>query len=223
MALPGRLRPGRRTRLSDALWWLGELAESVACKERAFALFRDREDPSHAAYAALLLCLDYRKQYGNTDASGGWLAQAARLVEDHGLDELRGWLLFATSFDCEDPVRAEQPARDAHELGRQMGDWDLELHHRLRLCHRRLLHGSRAVRRSPGERLPVPRLGHSPQGRVPRPFPDGRVETLRSGGAYRRPGHRLEVVEDSEYREFSPTRELRETYGVVARNMEDQG
>jgi hypothetical protein len=38
-----------------------------------------------------------------------------------------GWLLFTTSFDCEDPVRAEQLARDAHAIGLEAGDRDLEL------------------------------------------------------------------------------------------------
>ncbi len=113
--------------LSDALWWLGELDKSVACRERAFTLFRERGDPFQAAYAAILLCLDQSKQYGNTAASGGWLAQAARLVKDNELDDLRGWLSFATSFDCEDPVRAEQLARDAHAVGLEARDRDLEL------------------------------------------------------------------------------------------------
>jgi DNA-binding NarL/FixJ family response regulator len=113
--------------LSDALWWLGDLDESVACKERAFALFRDRGDASQAALAAILLCLDYRKQYGNAVASAGWLAQADRLVEHHDLTELRGWLLFAKSFECEQPVTAEELARQAHVLALRMGDRDLEL------------------------------------------------------------------------------------------------
>jgi hypothetical protein len=71
------------------LWWLGDLAESVACRERAFALSRDRGDPSQAAFAAILLCMDQEKQYGNGVAALGWLAQATRLVDDNGLEDLR--------------------------------------------------------------------------------------------------------------------------------------
>jgi hypothetical protein len=56
------------------------------------------------------------------------------------------------------------------------------------------------------------------------PYTDGRVETIRAGEVYYLPaGHRFEVVEDAEGIEFSPTRELRETYGVVSRNMQTQG
>ena len=113
--------------LSEAQWWLGRLAESMAGRELAFALFRERGDAFQAAYAALLLSFDYGKQYGNPIAASGWLAHAARLVEDSGLDDLRGWIVLATSLDSEDPVVAESLARDAHARGRQDGDRDLEL------------------------------------------------------------------------------------------------
>ena len=113
--------------LAEARWWLGQLVESVAYRERAFKRFSERGDAFQAAYAALILCFDYGKQFGNAVASGGWLAQASRLVDEHGLEELSGWLTFATSFACEDPIRAEALARDAHARGIKDGDRDLEL------------------------------------------------------------------------------------------------
>ena len=113
--------------LAEAHWWLGRLVESVAYRERAFKHFSESGDAFGAAYAALALCFDYGKQFGNAVAAGGWLAQASRLVDDHGLDELGGWIVFATSFACEDPVQAEALARDAHARGIRDGDRDLEL------------------------------------------------------------------------------------------------
>ena len=113
--------------LAEAHWWLGQLGESVAYRERAFKCFSERGDAFQAASAALALCFDYGKQFGNAVAAGGWLAQASRLVDDHGLGELSGWITFATSFACEDPVRAEALARDAHARGIEDGDRDLEL------------------------------------------------------------------------------------------------
>jgi DNA-binding CsgD family transcriptional regulator len=113
--------------LGDAYWWLGDMTRSVACKERAFELFRERGDHAQAALAALMLCFDHRTQYGNAVASGGWFGQASRLVEDHDIGELRGWMLFGASFDCDDPVRAEGLAREAHAFGVRSGDRDLEL------------------------------------------------------------------------------------------------
>jgi hypothetical protein len=52
------------------------------------------------------------------------------------------------------------------------------------------------------------------------PLSDGTVATIRAGEAYYLPpGHCFEVVQDSEYIEFSPTQDLRETFAVVAANQ----
>lgn len=52
------------------------------------------------------------------------------------------------------------------------------------------------------------------------PMTDGATHTVHAGEAYYLPpGHRFEVIRDSEYIEFSPTKELRETYAVVTRNQ----
>ena len=113
--------------LSEALWWLGELGESVAWRERAFTQLRDEGDVVQAALAALYTSLDYRKQFGDAAAASGWLAQTTRLVDEHGLEPLRGWLLFAMSFNADDPTVAEHLARDAQRAGSAAGDRDLEL------------------------------------------------------------------------------------------------
>jgi tetratricopeptide (TPR) repeat protein len=67
--------------LSEALWWLGELAESVAVRERAFVQLRDEGDLVQAALAALYTSLDYRKQFGDAVAASGWLARSSRLID----------------------------------------------------------------------------------------------------------------------------------------------
>lgn len=113
--------------LGEALWWLGDLDGSIEQRERAYAAFRRRPDPTQAVLAALFLCLDYRSHVGNTAASAGWLARATRLVEEFELDHLRGWLLFARAADSSDPVAGEGFAREALEVARETGDPDLEL------------------------------------------------------------------------------------------------
>jgi len=113
--------------LSEALWWLGDLGESVALRERAFGQLRDEGDVVQAALAALYTSLDYRKQFGDAAAAGGWLAQATRLVDEHDLEALRGWLLFASSFNSDDAVVAEELARRAQQSASDAGDRDLEL------------------------------------------------------------------------------------------------
>jgi hypothetical protein len=72
----------------------------------------------------------------------------------------------------------------------------------------------------PGSACPCPRWGVLLKGEFRVPFVDGRVDTVRAGEAYYLPpGHRFEVVEDCEYIEFSPTKELAETFAVVSQNL----
>ena len=113
--------------VGDALWWLGATRESVGYRERAYADFRRRRDSVQAASIALGLCVHYRANMGNPAASAGWLARATRLVEEHGLDELRGWVLLLEAGEAEDPVEGERLARETRELAVRSGDLDLDL------------------------------------------------------------------------------------------------
>jgi hypothetical protein len=79
-----------------------------------------------AAGAALSL-VGYNKGYlGNTAAARGWLARAARIIENE-VPELRGELLGGTAYVTDDPVESEALARQAAETGRANGNSDLEL------------------------------------------------------------------------------------------------
>jgi DNA-binding CsgD family transcriptional regulator len=112
--------------LANALFWLGDLAGTVAYCEKAYAGFRRRGDPMFAAGAALSL-VGYNKGYlGNTAAARGWLSRAARIIENE-VPELRGELLGATAYITDDPVESEALARQAAEIGRVNGNSDLEL------------------------------------------------------------------------------------------------
>jgi DNA-binding CsgD family transcriptional regulator len=112
--------------LANALFWLGDLAGTIASCEKAYAGFRRRGDAMLAAGAALSL-VGYNKGYlGNTAAARGWLSRAARIIGDE-VPELRGELLGATAYVTDDPVRSEALARQAAEIGRANGNVDLEL------------------------------------------------------------------------------------------------
>ena len=112
--------------LANALFWLGDIAGTIANCEKAYAGFRRRGDPMFAAGAALSL-VGYNKGYlGNTAAARGWLSRAARIIENEA-PELRGELLGATAYVTEDPVESEALARQAAEIGRANGHSDLEL------------------------------------------------------------------------------------------------
>jgi DNA-binding CsgD family transcriptional regulator len=112
--------------LAQALFWLGDLAGTIASCEKAYAAFRRRGDLMFAAGAALSL-VGYNKGYlGNTAAARGWLSRAARIIENE-VPELRGELLGASAYVTDDPVRSEALARQAVEIGRANGNSDLEL------------------------------------------------------------------------------------------------
>ena len=112
--------------LANALFWLGDIAGTIANCEKAYAAFRRRPDPMFAAGAALSL-VGYNKGYlGNTAAARGWLSRAARIIESD-VPELRGELLGATAYVTDDPVQSEALARQAAEIGRANGNSDLEL------------------------------------------------------------------------------------------------
>lgn len=59
--------------LAEALWWLGEIRESLDCWERAYSGFRQRPDPAQAAFAAIQLGILYNANLGNhAPPPGGW-------------------------------------------------------------------------------------------------------------------------------------------------------
>jgi DNA-binding CsgD family transcriptional regulator len=112
--------------LAQVLFWLGDMAGTIANCEKAYAGFRRRGDPMMAAGAALSL-VGYNKGYlGNTAAARGWLSRAARII-DSDVPELRGELLGATAYVTDDPVESEALARQAVEVGRSSGNSALEL------------------------------------------------------------------------------------------------
>lgn len=118
--------PAALAGLAEALWWLGDLAGSMAQRERAYVLLRD-VDLAMAAFTALGLCADHWKHVGDEAVTLGWLARATRLIEESALDEVRGWLLLVRSFVGGDPVAGESLARAALDHAHSSGDRDLEL------------------------------------------------------------------------------------------------
>jgi DNA-binding CsgD family transcriptional regulator/tetratricopeptide (TPR) repeat protein len=115
--------------LALALWWLRDPVSSVRLQERAFGMFRREGDDENAFFTAMYLCLGYDMTFGNLSASRGWLAKASRVLEDCGLDALRGWVLFceAVTLHQNDPAVAEGKARAALEMARETNDADLDV------------------------------------------------------------------------------------------------
>jgi DNA-binding CsgD family transcriptional regulator/tetratricopeptide (TPR) repeat protein len=110
-------------------WWLGDPVSSISLQERAFGMFRRDGDYENAFFAAMYLCLGYDMTFGNSSASRGWLAKAARVVEDSGLDVLQGWVLLceAVTLHDADLLAAERKARAALDSARETNDVDLDV------------------------------------------------------------------------------------------------
>ncbi len=113
--------------LGDALLWLGDPRGSVAAHERAYTLFRRRPEPLLAGLCAIALYYSHRVSLGNVAASKGWLGRLARLVDDHGLEPLAGWVALVRANDSADRDAAEAHARTALAAARAAADVDLEL------------------------------------------------------------------------------------------------
>ena len=113
--------------LGEALWWLGDIRDALDHRERAYAAFRHQQDPVAAAQVALRLAIDHWANLGNVAASAGWLARARRLVADHDLTPLWGWVLLLEAYGAADPIAGEELARRALEKAAEIGDLDLEL------------------------------------------------------------------------------------------------
>ncbi len=113
--------------LGEASWWLGDMEATLSNFERAYAAFRRRQDPARAVEMALRNALNAFNYLANDTATAGWLARAERLIEAHGLGDLRGELLVMRSSCSEDSTAAERYALEALELARATEDPDLEL------------------------------------------------------------------------------------------------
>ena len=113
--------------LAVALWWLGETREPVRLLEEAYAAFRRRSDAAQAANTALELCFLYHENLGNHAAAAGWVARAARLVDEFDLEPLQGRVSLIKACCCSDPERREALARQALRVAVEVEDHDLEL------------------------------------------------------------------------------------------------
>jgi DNA-binding NarL/FixJ family response regulator len=129
-ALARREEPDRRFRLGIAVFWMGETTAALRHWERAYVGFRRIGEFEQAVMAAVYLSLAYRMSLGNDAASRGWIQRAARLVADHRLEPMEGWVLVCRAhraIDIGQPKAAEAWSRHAIDLARAAADLDLEL------------------------------------------------------------------------------------------------
>lgn len=67
--------------LGAAAWWLGDGATVFDARERAYRLYRDRQNDRGAARVATGLAIDHCTFRGEVVVAGGWVQRAERLLQ----------------------------------------------------------------------------------------------------------------------------------------------
>lgn len=117
--------------LGLAAWWL-DLADLVFdVRERAYRLYRERDDDLGAARMAVWLAWDTSAFRGEQAIANGWLQRAHRLLEDRPDAIEHAWLALRSGvfalLDDENPEEAEKLASDAVRIGQALGAVDHEM------------------------------------------------------------------------------------------------
>lgn len=114
-----------------AVWWLGDEQETFFSRERAYNLYRKRNDYQGAARVAMWIASDYSDFRGETVIANGWRQRAHRLLKGKKTVLEHGWLALhfgAVAIELEqEPVAAIKHARQGVKIGRKLGVTDLEV------------------------------------------------------------------------------------------------
>ena len=113
---------------AEAAWWTSRLDDCIATRERLYRRHEDAGDRARAGATAVLLYGNHAFK-GQHAVAGAWLARGRRLLADvpecadHGVL----WIAEAeAAHGGEEVTRASDFAERALDLGRRLGDADLE-------------------------------------------------------------------------------------------------
>jgi DNA-binding NarL/FixJ family response regulator len=112
--------------LGQARYWQGAYDEALPLRERAYALYRTRDDRRSAAEVAIALAQLHGLIYGNPAAVNGWVGHARRMLEDCDDCAAHGLLELFVGAIAADPIDRERRARAAVHIGRRFGAFGLE-------------------------------------------------------------------------------------------------
>ncbi|MBZ5557863.1 MAG: LuxR C-terminal-related transcriptional regulator [Acidobacteriia bacterium] len=130
-ALGARESPEALEGLALAGWWLDRADLVFDSRERAYLLYRDRDDRAGAARIAVWLAWDTWAFRGEHAVASGWLQRARTLLEGLGDTPELAWLELREGalslFDDGDPDRAHRHAAEGIRIGRALKIIDLEM------------------------------------------------------------------------------------------------
>jgi DNA-binding CsgD family transcriptional regulator len=117
--------------LSLAAWWLDEAETMFETRERAYRLYHRDGDRLSAGRLATLFGIDYFSFRGEAAIGNGWFRRAHRLLEGLPPAPEHGWLWIWEGqirlLEENDPVTARRLGHQGAELGRALGDPDIEM------------------------------------------------------------------------------------------------
>ena len=131
MSLQTEESPEALEGLGLAAWWL-DLADVVFdVRERAYRIYRERDDSLGAARMAVWLAWDTAAFRGEQAIANGWLQRAHRLLEGRPDATEHAWLALRSGvfalLDDGDPEEAERLASEAVRIGQALGAVDYEM------------------------------------------------------------------------------------------------
>ena len=117
--------------LSLAAWWLDDAETIFDTRERAYRLYRRDGDRLSAGRLATLFGIDSFSFRGEAAIGNGWFRRAHRLLDGLPPAPEHGWLWIWEGqirlLEENDPVTARRLGREGAELGRALGDPDIEM------------------------------------------------------------------------------------------------
>ncbi|HEX2281377.1 MAG TPA: hypothetical protein VHG52_06400, partial [Thermomicrobiales bacterium] len=117
--------------LGLAAWWLHDGPAVFEIRERAYRLYRERDDQQGAARIAICLALDYYLFRGEHAVVNGWFQVAHRLLDgldactEHAIIDI--WQGYVVLMSENDVVTARELGRRAAETARALGVIDYEM------------------------------------------------------------------------------------------------
>jgi DNA-binding NarL/FixJ family response regulator len=112
--------------LGLAVWFLGDVREGIALRERAFAAYLREDRCSDAARMAVWVSHQHMGG-GRASAARGWLSRAERSLESVEVCAGHGWVAVERARHAANVADQLAHARLAMEIGRDTGADDLEV------------------------------------------------------------------------------------------------
>jgi LuxR family transcriptional regulator, maltose regulon positive regulatory protein len=117
--------------LGLAAWWLDDADTVFDARERAYRLYRERDDSQGAARMAVWLAWDTAAFRGEEAIARGWLQRAHRMLTGRPDSVEHAWLALRSGafalLDDSDPDTAERYASDAIRIGQSLAAVDYEM------------------------------------------------------------------------------------------------